>query len=112
MRRTHKTKIVVIIYGMIILSLVTCNGGGGTGSGSHTLAWDAPTQYTDGSPLSVAGYKLYYGTASRSYSKSLDVGNVTSYSISLPSGSYYAAVTAYDSNGFESDYSNEVSMSY
>lgn len=72
---------------------------------SFTLAWD-PNQEPD-----LAGYKLYYGTSSGSYQQSVDVGNLTQYSLSgLQNGvTYYFAVTAYDTEGYESGYSNEVS---
>ena len=71
------------------------------------LAWDANSE------PDLAGYQIYYGTASRSYRYSIDVGNVTTYTLlGLTQGvTYYIAVTAYDSSNNESDYSNEVSGS-
>jgi hypothetical protein len=80
-------------------------------TGSIALAWDAATTYSDGSPITdVAGYKVYYGTSPGSYSSSIDVGNVTTYTITnLPSGVYYVAVTVRNLSGSESPYSNEVS---
>src|SRR5438552_3742989 len=70
-----------------------------------TLAWDPNTE-TD-----LAGYKLYYGTSSGSYPSSVDVGNLTSYTLSglLEGRTYYFAATAYDLNVNESGLSNEVS---
>src|SRR5213594_2391705 len=70
-----------------------------------TLAWDPNTE-TD-----LAGYKLYYGTSSGSYPSSVDVGNLTSYTLSglLEGRTYYFAATAYDLNVNESGFSNEVS---
>jgi len=76
-----------------------------------TLAWNAPTTYIDGTPLNnLSGYKLYYGTASGSYSQNVDVGNTTSYNMSsLNDGTtYYFAVKAYDAAGSMSGYSNQV----
>lgn len=72
---------------------------------AFTLAWD-PNQEPD-----LAGYKLYYGTSSGSYQQSLNVGNLTQYSLGgLQDGvTYFFAVTAYDTEGNESGYSNEVS---
>jgi hypothetical protein len=69
-----------------------------------TLAWDANTE------ASVAGYKVGYGTASGSYSSTVDVGNWTSVNITgLNTGSkYYFACKAYDTAGKESAYSGEV----
>ena len=56
------------------------------------LAWKASTARNAG------GYIIYYGTISRNYTASVDVGNHTSYSLSgLQLGvKYYFAVTAYD----------------
>src|SRR5881397_2262341 len=70
-----------------------------------TLAWDPNTE-TD-----LAGYKLYYGTSSGSYPSSVDVGNLTSYTLSglIEGRTYYFAATAYDLNVNESGFSNEVS---
>src|SRR5438876_6262121 len=70
-----------------------------------TLAWDPNTE-TD-----LAGYKLCYGTSSGSYPSSVDVGNLTSYTLSglLEGRTYYFAATAYDLNVNESGFSNEVS---
>jgi fibronectin type 3 domain-containing protein len=68
------------------------------------LAWEA----RDGD---ISGYRIYYGTASGSYSSSKDVGIVTQYSfdnLSLEAGvTYYLIVRAYNAIG-ESDNSNEV----
>ncbi|HBG46065.1 MAG TPA: hypothetical protein DDW94_03655 [Deltaproteobacteria bacterium] len=78
-------------------------------AGEANLTWSAPGTNTDGSTLvNLAGYKVHYGTQSGAYSTTVDVGNVTSYNVaSLSNGSYYFAVTAYNTNGKESAYSNE-----
>lgn len=70
-----------------------------------TLAWDPNAEAT------VAGYRVGYGTASGSYSSTVDVGNWTSVNISgLETGrTYYFACKAYDTTGKESAYSAEVS---
>jgi hypothetical protein len=72
-----------------------------------TLAWD-PNQEPD-----VAGYTIHYGTFSRNYQYSVDVGNVTSCTVSNLdlNETYYFAVTANDDAGNESAYSDEVSTS-
>jgi len=80
-------------------------------AGSLTLSWNAPIQNTDGTALSdLAGYKLYYGTATGNYTNTINVGNVTTYQVNnLTDGlTYYFAVTAYNTSGNESVYSNEV----
>jgi PKD repeat protein len=78
------------------------------------LAWDAPTN-DDGTPYTdIAGYKLYYGMGSRDYSFVIDVGNQTTYTVTSLSdaNNYYFAALAYDVHGNESDYSNEVEVSF
>jgi len=79
---------------------------------SRTVVWDAPSTGADGTALSsdgIGGYKIYYGTSSENYTDTIDVGKGTTYTFSsLSNGTYYVAVTVYDINGVESDYSNEV----
>ena len=83
-----------------------------TGSGSATLSWIPPTQRTDSTPLTgLAGYRIYYGRMSKTYDYQIDVHNpgVVTYVIeNLVSGDWYFALSAYDSQGLESDRSNEV----
>jgi hypothetical protein len=69
-----------------------------------TLAWDANTE------PDLAGYKIYWGTASGSYDNSVDVGNVTQYELKglADKTLFYFAATAYDTDGNESDYSREI----
>ena len=69
-----------------------------------TLEWD-PNVEED-----LAGYIVYYGTASRNYKYDVDIGDQTSCTISgLAEGKrYYFAVTAYDEEGNESTFSREV----
>ncbi len=80
--------------------------------GQVSLSWDAPTTNEDGTPLTdLAGYKIYYGTSSGTYTQNVNVGNVATYTVSsLTDGlTYYFAVKAYDTASSESRYSNEVS---
>ena len=71
---------------------------------SITLGWNANTE------TNLAGYKLHYGPASRTYTNSIAVGNVTTYTVTnLANGvPFYFAVTAVNTLELESDYSNEV----
>lgn len=80
-------------------------------AGQAILSWDPPTTNVDMTPLAdLVGYKIYYGTSPGDYVFNIDVGKVTTYTISnLPEGiTYYFATTAYDTSGNESGYSNEV----
>lgn len=98
---------------------LTCSGDGGNAMamlsvstlGAVTLEWDPPTENVDGSPLDdLVGYRIYYGQFSGSYSDELAVPdeNSTRHEMSLPSGSYYFAMTSLDVDGNESALSNEV----
>jgi len=72
-----------------------------------TLAWGAPVGSTD----PVAGYELWLGLTSGSEKPNANLGNVTTYTVSLQSGTtYFAVVTAYDSAGANSLPSNEVTF--
>jgi len=60
----------------------------------------------------LAGYKLYHGTASGQYGEPVDVGNVTGHVMEITpqhGATYYFALTAYDTSGNESGYSDEAS---
>jgi concanavalin A-like lectin/glucanase superfamily protein/fibronectin type III domain protein len=77
------------------------------------LSWTAPTTNANGTPLQdLAGYKVYYGTASRSYGTPQDVGNKMTHTLTGLTGGqrYYVAVTAYDTLRNESAYSSEVTF--
>jgi len=91
------------ILGLVLLFLLLCAKV--RGQQSITLAWNP-----DADP-SVAGYALYYGTASHDYSTRIDAGTNITASVSnlLQGPTYYFAATAYDTNGVESPPSNEVS---
>lgn len=77
-----------------------------TTTGSASLNWTAPSQNTDGSPLTdLAGYTVYYGTSPTSMTSKIVVAGATatSYTVgSLPKGTYYFGLTAYTSTGIES----------
>jgi len=58
----------------------------------------------------LSGYKLYHGTASGQYGEPIDVGNVTGHVMEITpqhGATYYFALTAYDTSGNESGYSDE-----
>jgi hypothetical protein len=80
---------------------------------SVTLGWVAPTENSNGTPITdLAGYKIHYGTASENYTKVVAVSNpsISRYVMdSLESGTYFFAITAYNSKGIESTLSGEIS---
>ena len=72
-----------------------------------TVAWDANP------PGTVTGYRLYWGTVSGQYPQSVDVGNITTASITPPTPNrvYYFVVRAYNSIG-TSNPSGEIAAWY
>jgi hypothetical protein len=79
---------------------------------SVSLGWDIPLENDDGTPLTdLKGFRVHYGSASSDYSGTLEVNgsNATQFVVqSLPSGTYYFAITAVNTAGVESAYSTEV----
>jgi hypothetical protein len=75
--------------------------------GTASLTWNPPASGA------VAGYRVYFGTASRLYRQplgaGLNAGALLCYVVTdLPLGhTYYFAVTAFDQFGNESPFSNE-----
>lgn len=120
-RNLKPNQLCSVLLLLLFLITVGCGGGsgdsegtvdspGGSGSlgssgGTLSLAWDADTE------PDLAGYKLYYGTVPGVYDHSVDVHNVTTYTLNaLTQGqTYYIVATAYDTSHNESGYSNEVS---
>ena len=90
---------------IIIFSIFTLIFSQSAWAAQIKLAWDANTE------SDLGGYKIYYGTSSKSYGNSIDVENVTTFTLTgLTQGqSYFIVVTAYDTSNNESGYSNEVS---
>ena len=68
------------------------------------LTWEANTE------PHLAGYRIYYGTASRDYDWSIDVGKATTHTVTnLANGkTYYFAAQAYGTSKQESSHSAEV----
>jgi fibronectin type 3 domain-containing protein len=78
-----------------------------------TFGLDYILQWDSNDEADLAGYKVYVGTSSRIYGPPITLGLVTTYtgSIQIPEDAkttYYFAVTAYDTSGLESNYSNEI----
>lgn len=83
------------------------------GDGVATLSWTPPTTNLDGSVLTnLAGYKIYYGTQPGSYPNVITINNpgLSAYVIeNLQPNTYYFTMTAYNTSGSESPYSNTAS---
>jgi lysophospholipase L1-like esterase len=82
--------------------------------GSVNISWDS----LSGVESTISGYRLYYGTSTQALSTSVDLGNVTSTSVSsgLVSGqTYYFALRGYDNDAYLLNYtatSTPVSLAY
>jgi len=89
--------LLMLVYGLI------CLWASPVVAGEAVLSWTAVDDPT------VLGYNVYYGTASHTYGEPVNVGNHTTHTVrGLAPGTYYFAVTAYNSVG-ESGFSNEAS---
>ncbi len=79
---------------------------------TSTLDWIPPTMNVNGTPLlDLAGYNVYLGPESGMYLdfRHLDNPGLVTYVLDLPSsGPWFIVITALDSAGNESDFSNEV----
>jgi hypothetical protein len=84
---------------------------------STTLHWAAPTTRSDGSSLSLSeidGYRIYMGESESSLSPVMDINDhtITQQTLTdLTAGTYYFGVTAYDTDGNESSFSNIIMRS-
>lgn len=87
--------------GVVLVSLFACSIAKAVSSAS--LSWSPNTD------PSIAGYNVYYGGSSRSYTNVVNVGSSTNAVIGglLEGKTYYFAVTAYTFDGAESDFSAE-----
>lgn len=83
-------------------------------NGAATLTWTAPTQNTDGTPLTdLSGYTIYYGTNAGSLTSTVAINSASTvtYTVTgLAVGStYYFAITSKNSSGVESSLSSVAS---
>jgi len=95
-----KKRDVFVVSLVVFLSLVTSLAF----AGSATISWQANTE------PDLQEYRVYTGTSSRTYGTPNPVGKETSYTVdNLEEGiTYYFAVTAVDTSGNESGFSQEV----
>ena len=75
-----------------------------------TLTWKPPASNEDGSVLAdLSAFKVYWGSTPGTYSQSTKISSATArtYTVSgLTKGTWYFVVTALNSKGIESPYSN------
>jgi hypothetical protein len=85
---------------LVVLPMTAC------GSVSTMIEWNSSPD------PNVAGYNIYYGTTSQTYTSMISVGNVTNATIGNlePGTTYYFAAKSYDADGNESLFSNEASF--
>jgi hypothetical protein len=103
-------KLLILAFLALLLLSAPCSAlaaGPTNSTSSVSLAWNPSPDTRYG----VLNYNLYYGHASATYTNSFSVGtNLTGSVSNLVRGStYFFAVTAYATNGLESDFSNEIS---
>ena len=123
-------RIKSIVVALGLLSLAGCNfdntpagvqggtsqsstGGGtstSTSAGTAQLAWQIPTENTNGTPLTdLAGYTIVYGTSPGVLDHSAQVTDIetTSYVVTgLSQGTWYFAIVSTTSSGESSALSN------
>jgi Fibronectin type III domain len=79
-------------------------------TGSAILTWQPPALNTDGSSITdLAAFKIYWGTTQGTYSQSTKISSATARThtvTGLAKGTWYFVVTALNSQGTESPYSN------
>jgi hypothetical protein len=121
-----KTEAIALEIGENTITITATDSAGGTasravvivregdGTGSVTLSWTAPTTREDGTPLTdLSGYYIRYGRMSETYDLEIKIENpgVVTYVVEpLSPGTWYFVIMAYDSNGLESNPSNEIEL--
>lgn len=100
---------MVFLFLWLLSSLVTLNA---------SIVDEVKFSWLPNKEANLAGYKIYSGTEPRNYDTEVDVGmgklengRVTAILTRRPGKIYYAA-TAYDDQGQESDFSEEISAEW
>ena len=88
---------------------------GETGPRSVTISWLPPDTNDNGSALTdLAGYRIHYGVNSTALTTQIDIptSGLTDYVIEnlILGATYYFAISAYNSEGVESNYSPVISV--
>jgi hypothetical protein len=109
----------LFFYLALVMLISGCGGvvdsgsGSGSGSGSALVSWTPPTHNTDGTWLGddLAGYRIYYGNSPGNYDNSVTIANpgLSSFQVDgLVASDTYFVMTAFNTVGIESSYSEEV----
>jgi hypothetical protein len=108
----------LLIFSLFAIIIYSCGGGGSNEKSSNSsiikLEWTPPSIRTNGAYLSInnlRGYRIYHGLSSESLELIVDIedSSVTEYEVELYNkGTHYFALTAYDTNNLESNYSQLV----
>jgi len=83
-----------------------------TVTGNSSIYWQAPTSYTDLTPISlseIGGYYIYVGTDENNmqFMATISGSTVTEFSLAnLDKGIHYIAITCYNMVGIESTFSS------
>lgn len=116
---------------IICVGLAGCGGGGSDGNGSGTvtgvgatgaagtatLSWVAPSTRVDNTPLpmsEIGGYKVYMGGSVETLVLHAEINDPYQMEFvvdNLDAGAYFFAVTTYNQDGAESDFSSVVNKS-
>ena len=95
----HRYTISIALAGILLIA-------------GQLFAGDVRLSWPSNSESDLAGYQIYYGTTSNNYLWTVNVHNVTQYTIQNlnENTQYYFALTAYDQSGNESSKSPEYSF--
>lgn len=101
---TRSQVLGLFLISALLLAPALSHGEVADDSYSVVMSWN------HNSDPAIAGYRIYYGTASGNYSQNITLGNTTSVTIMGLTGgiTYYFAVTAYNIEGLESAFSDEI----
>jgi hypothetical protein len=107
MRNLLAGRLLKKVVGLLLLLLSVC-------ACTPVMAAELSFSWLPSDEESMAGYKIHYGPSERVYNYSIDVGKAEIIDgrvvakVKIPSGKKFFAATVYDTEGVESDYSNEV----
>lgn len=110
-RNKNETRTCDKIKGLLVLLLALGLAVSAQSVQGATATWTLDASTTS-SATNATGYNLHIGTASGVYTQTINVGNVSSYTVTtLSNGTrYYAVVKAYNSAGLEGPASNEATF--